>query len=122
MLKNAQTLTEWFSGFGLPVYLESDVPHDADTPYITLPLADPDWRSQISYQLSIWYRTQSNLLPIQKADEILAAIHEGIRLYFDGGLLVLRIDPHTPTQIMAEGDYRCARLSLVLNAYHLPGI
>ena len=121
MLKAAQTLAEFFGGFGLPVYQEEDVPDTAAPPYITIPLKDPDWRSQASYQFSIWYRTTSNLPPIQKADEILAAVHEGVRLYFDGGLLVLRIDSDTPTQIMVDGDYRCARVSLVLNAYHLPG-
>ena len=96
--------------------------HSAELPYITIPLKDPEWRSQCSYPVSIWYRSTSNLAPIQKADEILAAIHDGIRLPFDGGLLVLRIDTDTPTQIMTENDYRSAHLSLLLNAYHLPGV
>lgn len=122
MTKTAQTLAEWFAGFNLPVYLDSDVPDGAELPYITIPLTDPYWDRKASFQFNIWYRTTSNLPPMQKADEILAAVNEGIRLYFDGGLLVLRIDPDTPTQIMVDGDYRCARVSLTLNAYHLPGV
>lgn len=122
MTKTAQTLAGWLSGFGLPVYLDSDVPDGADPPYITIPLADPYWDRKTSYQFNVWYRTTSNYPPMQKADEILAAVGEGVRLYFDGGLLVLRADPDTPTQIMADGDYRCARVSLTLNAYHLPGV
>lgn len=122
MTKTAQTLAGWLSGFGLPVYLDSDVPDGADPPYITIPLTDPYWDSKASFPFNVWYRTTSNLPPMRKADEILAAVGEGIRLYFDGGLLVLRADPDTPTQIMADGDYRCARVSLTLNAYHLPGV
>jgi hypothetical protein len=122
MIKTAQSLAGWFAQFGLPVYLDSDVPDGAEAPYITIPMADPYWDRKASFQFNIWYRTTSNLPPMQKADEILAAVGEGIRLYFDGGLLVLRIDPDTPTQIMVEDDYRCARVSLTLNAYHLPGV
>lgn len=122
MIKSAQTLASWFAQFGLPVYLDSDVPDGAEAPYITIPMVDPDWRSQASFQFQIWYRTTSNLPVLQKADEILSAVHEGVRLHFDGGLLVLRIDSDTPTQIMVEDDYRCAIISLVLNAYHLPGV
>ena len=122
MIKTAQSLAQWFTRFGIPVYLDSDVPDGAEAPYITIPIKDPDWRSQCSFPLQVWYRTTSNLPVIQKADEILTAVYEGVRIPFDGGLLVLRIDSDTPTQIMAEDDYRCAIVSLVLNAYHLPGV
>lgn len=122
MIKTAQSLSSWFSQFNLPVYIDSDVPDGASPPYITLPMKDPDWRTKTSFGFNIWYRTTSNLPPMQKADEILSAVGEGIRIPFDGGLLVLRIDTDTPTQIMPEDDYRCARVSLTLNSYHLPGV
>lgn len=122
MTSTASALSEWFSQFGIPVYLEDDVPDEAEAPYITLPLKEADWRSQTSYQFMVWYRTTSNIALLSKADEIIAAVHEGARIYFTGGLLVLRVDEHTPTQIMMDGDYRGARVALVLNAYHVPGI
>ena len=123
MIKTAQSLVEWFSQFDLPVYQQDDVPDGASAPYITIPLVDPEWSSQASFPFQIWYRTTSNLPPMQKADEILAAVGEaGVRIYFNGGLLVLRIDSDTPPQIMVENDYRCAYVALVLNAYHLPGV
>jgi len=121
MMKTAQTLSGWFEQFGLPVYLDADVPDDAVTPYITIPLKDPDWRSQTSFQLKIWYRTTTNIPALQKADEIRQAVFEGVRLNFDGGLLALNNDSDTPVQIMVEDDYRYVIVPLVLNAYHLPG-
>lgn len=122
MIKTAQALSGWLSQFGLPVYLETDVPDEAQPHYIVIPLKDPEWRGQTSFQPLIWYRTTSNLPPIQKADEILGAVHDGIRIPFDGGLLVLRQDTDTPTEVMIQDDYRCARVALTLNAYHLPGV
>lgn len=122
MIKSAQTLAQWFSGFGIPAYLDSDVPDGAEPPYITITLTDPYWERKARFPVNIWYRVTSNIPPMQKADEILAAVYEGVRLYFEGGLAVLRIDPDTPTQIVVDGDYRCARVSLTLNAYHLPGV
>lgn len=122
MMKTAETLSGWFEQFGLPVYLDSDVPDGAECPYITIPLKDPDWRSAASFLVKIWYRTTTNLPAIQKADEIRAAVFEGIRIPFEHGTLTLYADSDTPTQIMVEDDYRCALVPLILNAYHLPGV
>ena len=122
MMSTASALTAWFTQFGIPVYLEGDVPDEAEAPYITLPLKEADWRSQTSYQFMVWYRTASNLEPLAKADEIIAAVEEGARIYLSGGLLVLRVDEHTPTQVMLDNDYRGVRVPLVLNAYHVPGV
>lgn len=121
MMMTAKSLVSFFGQFGYPVYLDTDVPDGAELPYITIPLKDPDWRSKVSFQCLIWARTQSNLTLIQKADEITAAVGEGVRIPFVGGLLVLRIDPDTPAQMMVQDDYRCMRVAMVLNAYHLPG-
>ena len=123
MTKTAQALAEWLSDFGLPVYLNTDVPDGAEPPYITIPLAEPEWRSKCPFQLLVWYRTTSNLPALQKADEILGAVGEGVRIYLDnGGLLVLRADSDTPIEVMVDGNYRAARIALTLNAYHLPGV
>ena len=122
MMKTAQSLVGFFSQFEYPVYLETDVPDEAELPYITIPLKDPEWRRQVSYQALVWDRTESNYALIAKADEIAAEVGEGVRIPFDGGLLVLRMDTDTPTQMMVQDDFRCARVAMVLNAYHLPGV
>ena len=70
----------------------------------------------------MYYRHRdSNLDSLAKADEIVAAIGEGIRLPIDGGYVVLW--PETPlVQAMPpNGDVRPAYINLSINAYHMPG-
>jgi len=122
MMKAAQALSQWFAQFGLPVYLDGDVPDDAEAPYITIPLREPNWNGRAAFQFTVWYHTVSNVEPITKADEIIGVIMQGTRIPFDGGLLVLRMDEDTPqAQIIIDEDYRGARISTVLNSYHMPG-
>lgn len=121
MMSTARALADWFSQFNLPVYHEGDVPDDAQLPYITLPLKEPEWDQKTAFHFSIWYRTTSNVAPISKADEIAQAVGTGVRIPCDGGCLVLW--PDTPLiQTMVNGDYRSEYISLILNAYHMPGI
>ena len=123
MIKEAQTLYNFFSGFGIPAYVENTVPGDATVPYITYPLYQPEWRSKHSFYAIVYYRHKtSNLDSLSKADEIAGAIGEGIRLPFDGGMLVLW--PETPlVQAMPpNGDIRAAYINLSINAYQMPGV
>ena len=120
MMKTAQALNAWLQRFGLPVYLAQDVPDEAELPYITIPLSEPEWRFQSSFYIQVWYRTRSNVEPITKADEIVAAIGEGVRIPFEGGVIVLW--PSSPLiQTLVDGDYRSAYINLAINSYHLPG-
>ena len=122
MYKAAAALKTFFSGFGLPAYAENTVPDDAELPYITFPQREPEWNRQMTYWCIVYYRHQtSNLDCLQKADEIVRAIGNGIRLPIDGGVVVLW--PETPlVQAMApDEDVRSAYINLSINAYHLPG-
>ena len=123
MMSTAVALSNWFQQFGLPVYLEGDVPDEAEAPYITLPLREAEWDRQVSYQFNVWYRTTSNLALIAKADEIMSAVGHGckIPLENDEGWLVLYLD--TPTiNIYTENSHRAARINLIMNSYHMPGV
>lgn len=122
MIETSKTLAEFFGGFGYPCYLENDVPDGAELPYITIPLKDPDWRTKVSYQIMVWGRTTSNLALIAKADEIIRAVGEGVRVPFEGGMVVLRMDSDTAAQVGADGDFRFVRVPMTLNAYHMPGV
>jgi len=123
VIKEAQALYNYFSGFGIPAYAENTVPDDAVLPYITYPLYQPEWRSKHTFYVIVYYRHKtSNLDSLSKADEIAGAIGEGIRLPFDGGMLVLW--PETPlVQAMPpNGDIRAAYINLSINAYQMPGV
>lgn len=121
MMATARALTDWFSQFGIGVYLDGDVPDDAQAPYMTIPLKEPEWSRPTAYQFNVWYRTTSNVEPLSKADEIIAAVGVGVRIPCDGGVLVLW--PDNPlVYAMTDEDYRGAHINLVLNAYKMPGV
>ena len=123
MISTAKALYEFFSGFGIPAYTKDTVPEDAELPYITYSLQEPEWNRACSLYAIVYYRNQtSNVDALQKADEIAAAIGTGIRLRCDGGLLVLW--PETPLvqSMPPDNDVRSAYINLSINAYHMPGI
>lgn len=120
MMKAAQALSNWFAQFGLPVYLETDVPDEAELPYITIPLKVPEWDKKTSFHISVWYRTNSNQAMIAKGDQIAQAVGLGIEIPFTGGMIVLY--PDNPLQqVMVDGDYRSIYMLFTINVYHIPG-
>lgn len=125
MMATVRALAEWFEQFGIGVYQEMNVPDEAEAPYITLPLREPEWDMPVSYQFTVWYKSTSNLELIQKADEIVAAVTstgtEGARIPCDGGRLVLYTD-NPLMQDITDNDYKGIRISFILRAYHMPGV
>lgn len=123
MISTAQALYTFLSGFGIPAYTTDTVPDDAELPYLTYPLKEPEWNTKTTFYLTVYYRHRtSNLDSLTKADEIVKAIGQGIRLPCDGGYVVLW--PETPlTQALPpDGDVRGAYVNLSMNAYHEHGI
>ena len=122
MIRTAQALYTFFSGFGIPAYAENTVPDDAALPYITFPLREPEWNRKQTFYAIVYDRSKdSNLSVLSKADEIVREIAGGIELTCDGGYIVLW--PETPLiQAMApDSDVRAAYINLSMNAYHMPG-
>ena len=123
MIQTAKALADFFGGFGIPAYSENTVPDDAELPYITYPLREPEWNAKTTFWAIVYFRSQSsNLYGLSKADEIVAAIGNGIRLPIEGGYVVLW--PETPlVQSMPPNDeVRAAYINLSINAYHMPGV
>lgn len=121
MVSTAKALYAFFSSFDIPAFTENTVPEDQGLPYITYSLTEPEWNQKASLYAQVWYRTKSNAIVNDKADEITAAIGTGLILPCDGGYIV--IWPETPlTQIIVDGDVRRAYINLSINAYHMPGL
>ena len=123
MIATAKALQAFFSGFGIPAYNENTIPDDAELPYITYPLREPEWNQKTTFYAIVYYRSaDSNLPSLTKADEIVREIGGGIELTIDGGYIVLW--PETPrVQAMPpNGDVRPAYINLSINAYHMPGV
>ncbi len=74
-----QALHNFWSGFAIPAYDESDVPDDAVMPYITYSANVASFENPVTLSASIWYRSTSWAAISQKSDEIARAL-EGYHL------------------------------------------
>lgn len=120
MINTAMTLKEFFSGFDIPAYAESSVPDEVALPYITYPLTEPSWNEQAVYHCQIWYQQKHLGELLAKADQVVGAIQEGVILKNAGSYVVMY--PSEPLiQILTDEDSQRAYISLIINAYHMPG-
>ena len=120
MLNVAETLKTFFSGFGLPAYTLSSVPDEVELPYITYPLTQPEWSEQATMYCQVWYPKNNLGSLLRKADQIAKAVKDGRRFRLPDGYMVLY--PSTPLiQIMTDEHTQSAYISLLINAYHMPG-
>lgn len=60
----------FFSGFGIPAYVSTNVPEDAKFPYLTYDPVFDSWGNQVSVAANLWYYTTSEALPNSKAQDI----------------------------------------------------
>ena len=121
MIQTASALKTFFGGFGIPAYTVDSVPENVELPYLTYPLSEPEWSQKASFYVQVWYRTRSNADVLAKADEITAAVGNGIKIEMPDGYLV--IYPETPlVQLLVDGDERSAYINLSINSYHMPGV
>ena len=120
MLNTAAKLKAFFSGFGLPAYTLASVPTEVELPYIAYRLIEPEWNKQADTYCQVYYPKNQLEELLTKTDQIAAAIGTGIKITMPGGYLVLY--PSQPfSQIMADEHTQSAYISLIINAYHMPG-
>lgn len=122
MRNTAATLKTFFGGFGIPAYSETSVPNDVQLPYITYPIKEPEWRKPTSFYIVLWCRTKGYADALTKADQILAAIGEGISLEANGGWVVIRPDnPLVQEMKDDDNDTKALYINLQLNAFRKAG-
>lgn len=117
MTNVAIALQSFWAGFDIPAYVENAVPDNAQMPYITYRLAQPDWRETMSMYARIWYRSTSFRGLAAKVDEISQAIGTGLTVPFTGGFITLFKDGNF-AQYMPDEDetIKVAYLSLTMHA------
>ena len=121
MTSTATALQAWFEQFGWPVYGSDDVPVNAQLPYITVPVKEPEWDRKCSLAVQLWAYTKANAALLEKTDQVVAAVSVGVRIPCTGGVVVLW--PDTPlVQTIPEGNVRRSLILLQMNAYHMPGV
>lgn len=122
MESTAKAVYQFFSSFGIPAYDQNAVPDDAELPYITYYVPEPEWGRQCTGYAQVWYRTKSRATVNAKTDQIVSAIGDrGIKLECESGYVMLR--PETPLVTpVKDGDVLGNLINFIINAYHMPGV
>ena len=90
MTKN-KALFAWFNEF-MPFYRNTAVPEDASLPYGTYDYVTGSWDAgQIALTINLWFRTESEAIPDEKAQELSDKIgYGGVTIPCDGGYIWLK--------------------------------
>ena len=76
----------WIDASGLPVYDETNVPDDAQLPYLTCEFNSDSFGTELAMTASLWYRSASWVAITQKEMAIADYIGRGGRMVaYDGG-------------------------------------
>lgn len=91
MTKEA-AIQAFFSRFGLPAMTSAAVGNDQTFPYLTYDLATGAWGDgETAIGVNLWFYTESEKIPNEKARELSAAIGMGgVLLPCDGGAIWLK--------------------------------
>lgn len=89
-MTKAESLYKFFNRFGLVAYPDTSVPADAELPYITYTITLDSIGNEVSMPINLWYRTESEAIPLQKAEEIGSAVGSGTYIECDGGAILIR--------------------------------
>lgn len=120
MTNTASALYAFWSGFGIPAYLENTVPDEATLPYITYNLIETESTEPSTHYAQIFYRDTSNVSILAKVDAIRAEIGQGKLLPCTGGYIMLRqSNPFVQMIIGEDPAEKRAYLNLQINCFHL---
>lgn len=123
MMEMAAAMKSFFGGFDLPAYEKDSIPDEVYLPYITYPLYEPSWDAQGNSYCQVHY--PKNMLEelTAKADQIMDSIGLGLKIEMPGGYLKIQLaDQMQQAQIMTDDESQSAYISLLINAYHMPGM
>ena len=89
-----RALNTFFNGFGIPGYLEDNIPPAASLPYLTYkPTIPGGWNETASFHARLWYPSKGGRAPIlQTEDTISAALQNGLTIQCEGGAILLDKD------------------------------
>ena len=113
MTQTATALYNFFSGFGIPAYIQGNIPDNATMPYITYELIEPEPLATALFHASVWYRGTNVEGIAEKVDEIRAAIGNGVNLPTESGVIhIFRERNGTFGQIMNDPNRETKRAYL----------
>lgn len=123
MTATAKALHAFFSSFDLPAWPEGSVPTEANMPYITYTVTEPEWRQPVTLQARVWTRSTTFSPMNEIVADILGRVGEGVMLPAGSGHICIRpaspLAQHMP--FPGEGEMKVAYLNFQLNTYHMQG-
>lgn len=90
-----RALNTFFNGFGIPCYLEDNIPPAASLPYLTYKPAIPGgWNQSATFHARLWYPSKDGRVPILKTEDSISAAlpRGGLTIKCDGGAILLDKD------------------------------
>ena len=114
-----RALNAFFNSFGIPGYLEDNIPPGAELPYLTYkPTIPGGWNESSTFHARLWYPSKGGRAPIlQTEDTISAALPRGgLTIECEGGAILLGKDDKDwaqPFNNTPEG-YLCEYLNFEL--------
>lgn len=87
-----RALNAFFNGFGIPGYLEDNIPPGAELPYLTYqPTIPGGWNEPGTFHARLWYPNAKGRTPIlQTEDKISAVLADGLTIECGDGAILLR--------------------------------
>lgn len=87
-----EALHRFMSSFGIPAYVESSVPAEAEYPYLTYtPITGDILNGEQSMPVNVWFYTSSEAEPNEKVIEIAERItFGGICIGYDAGMIWIK--------------------------------
>lgn len=123
----ATALRNFFSRFGIPVFLENNIPEkmsdgnggtvSTGPPYITYQLVVPEPLGKSIFNARVWYRSTSVGPVLSKCGEIERAIGRGVTIPTGYGTIALFPDDRTPfvqIQPINDPNLKVAYLTMIL--------
>lgn len=99
-----EALYKFFSKFGLTAYPSNAVPHDTTFPWLTYstPIG---YDGDVSAEVNLWYHTESEATPNNKANQIAEAIGIGGAIVpYEGGVIWIKRDNPFIQSLTDEND------------------
>lgn len=120
-MTKAAALHQFFSGFGIPAYPASAVPRDIGFPWLTYELVTAAWDGgEVGLTVNLWYYTEGEKAPNDKAQQISAAIgYGGVTIPCDGGYIWLKRGTPFCQGLTDENDRTIKRRYINITAEYL---
>ena len=120
-MTKAAALQEFFSSFGIPAYPASSVPEDSVFPWLTYELVTGAWEEgEVSMTVNLWYYTESEKIPNDKANEISKRIGlAGVVLPCDEGSVWLKRGSPWCQSLTDDTDWNIKRRYINITAEYL---